>query len=445
MDTLYFTDWPNAYSSINTPLAQRFVEEYDRSFYLSNKSKLGNTSIQSFKINGTQADWSRLDNQPDIIQLISSQKINNEKLTKIEIKYDVVLPDAKFTGYGYNDEGDVYLRYWYIALSPIFEDKWQNYSHLNLDDFSIKAADYTLKLSAPKDFSVETSLENKKKEKEKYYFFAIQNREVSIYLTRNNQFQTFQTTNDRIILTDIFKASQKEEVKLEKIRKIDAFVTQAFNFKGVNKFIVPKLIYYKNPFFGLNDLPKFLSPFSDLFLEEISFLKSYLHFYLTSNLSIDLRKDHWMIGGLQTYLMMKYIETYYPNQKYLGRLANFKLMKAYTLADIDFNEGYWMYYELMERANLQQSDFSPKDELIKFNEKIGSPYHVGVGLRYLENYIGLNSLNKVFEEYLNQTDANLSWMELLKKYSPKNIDWFEEFYLKKRSPIDIKIKRLKKY
>ena len=169
MDTLYFTDWPNAYSSINTPLAQRFVEEYDRSFYLSNKSKLGNTSIQSFTINGTQADWSRLDNQPDIIQLISSQKINNEKLTKIEIKYDVVLPDAKFTGYGYNDEGDVYLRYWYIALSPIFEDKWQNYSHLNLDDFSIKAADYTLKLSAPKDFSVETSLENKKKEKEEKY------------------------------------------------------------------------------------------------------------------------------------------------------------------------------------------------------------------------------------------------------------------------------------
>ncbi|MGB2435321.1 MAG: hypothetical protein ACPIB5_04330, partial [Flavobacteriaceae bacterium] len=44
-DTLYLTDWSNAYSSTKSPLAQRFVEEYDRSFYLSNKSKLGSTSI----------------------------------------------------------------------------------------------------------------------------------------------------------------------------------------------------------------------------------------------------------------------------------------------------------------------------------------------------------------------------------------------------------------
>ena len=444
LDTLYFTDWPNAYSGINTPLAQRLVEEYDRSFYLSNKSKFGSTLIQSFKINGTQANWSRLDNQPDIIQLISSQKINNEKLTKIEIQYEVVLPDAKFTGYGYNDKGDIYLRYWYIALSPIFEGKWQNYSHLNLDDFSIQDADYSLKLSAPEGFSVETSLKGKTKEKDKHYFSGIQNREISVYLSRNNKFQTFQTASDRIILTDIFKASRKEEDKLEKIKKIDFFVTQAFNFKGVNKFIVPELIYDKNPFFGLNDLPKFLSPFSDLFLEEISFLKSYLHFYLTSNLPVDLRKDHWLFGGLQTYLMIKYIETYYPDQKYLGRLSRFKLMRAYTLSDIDFNEGYWIYYELMERANLQQSDFLPKNELIKFNEKIGSPYHVGIGLRYLENYIGRDSFNKILVEYLNQTDTDLSWLELLQKHSPKNINWFEKFYLKKRTPIDIKIKSLKK-
>ena len=49
-----------------------------------------------------------------------------------------------------------------------------------------------------------------------------------------------------------------------------------------------------------------------------------------------------------------------------------------------------MYYEFMERANLQQSDLLPKDQLVKFNEKIGSPYHVGVGLRYIEHYIGKN-------------------------------------------------------
>ena len=44
-DTIYLTDWSNAYSSVKSPMAERFVEEYDRSFYLSNKSKLGFTSM----------------------------------------------------------------------------------------------------------------------------------------------------------------------------------------------------------------------------------------------------------------------------------------------------------------------------------------------------------------------------------------------------------------
>ena len=44
-DTIYLTDWSNAYSSVKSPMAERFVEEYDRSFYLSNKSKLGFTVI----------------------------------------------------------------------------------------------------------------------------------------------------------------------------------------------------------------------------------------------------------------------------------------------------------------------------------------------------------------------------------------------------------------
>ena len=40
------------------------------------------------------------------------------------------------------------------------------------------------------------------------------------------------------------------------------------------------------------------------------------------------------------------------------------------------------FYELMEKTNLQQSDLLPKDKLIKFNERFGSPYHVGVGLDF---------------------------------------------------------------
>jgi len=364
--------------------------------------------------------------------------------TSIFLDYHVFIPDAKFTGYGYNSKGNVLLRYWYIALSPIYKNKWRNYSHLNLEDYSIKAAAYNLKITVPKGITLQTNLQKNMIKDRVHYFSGKHNREISLYFTNDNPFQTFKTKDDCVILTDIFKNPANKKVNIEKVNRIDAFVTNVFDFKGEKKYLIPALIYNKNPFFGLNDLPKFLAPFNDLFLEEISFLKSYLYFYLSNNIPIDLREDHWIIGGLQTYLMIKYIEKYYPEEKYLGRAGGFKFMKAYTLADIEFNESFWMYYEFMERANLHQSDLLPKDQLVKFNEKIGSPYHAGVGLRYIENYIGKKSIEKVFREYLNQTGEPISIIDLLNKHSPKNIDWFQNFYLKERLPIDIKIKSIKR-
>ena len=443
-DTLYFTDWSNAYSTTKSPLAQRFVEEYDRSFFLTNKSKLGSTSINSITVNELETRWERLENQCDIIKVVGDFHKNGTDSTVISIDYKLILPDAKFTGYGYNLTNEALLRNWCITLSPIYNKQWRNYSNLNLNDSSIQAAEYKLKIKAPDGVTVQSNLKKNKSENGVNYFSSKSNREVLVYFTQDNPFKILKINNDRTLLTNIFRDSLDEDQSIDKAKRIDDFVTKAFDFRGENKFLIPALVYDNNPFFGLNDLPKFLAPFNDSFLEEISFLKSYLHFYLSNNLSIDLRQDHWVIGGLQTYLMIKYIETYYPREKYLGRIGDFKLMKAYTLADIDFNESFWMYYEFMERANLQQSDLLPKDQLVKFNEKIGSPYHVGVGFRYVEHYIGKESFDKALREYLNQDGEDLELIALLKKHSPKNIDWFKDFYLKDRTPTDIKIKGIKR-
>tara|TARA_B100001057_G_scaffold22862_1_gene21240 strand:- start:13795 stop:15702 length:1908 start_codon:yes stop_codon:yes gene_type:complete len=201
-------------------------------------------------------------------------------------------------------------------------------------------------------------------------------------------------------------------------------------------------MYEKNPFFGLNDLPDFLTPFDVDFLAEISYLKAFLHFYLNSNTNFDTRKNHWIIGGLQTYFIIKYIEKFHPNQKFIGRIGDFKIMKGYNIANINFNESFFMFYELMEKTNLQQSDLLPKDQLIKFNERFGSPYHVGVGLRFLESYLG-DQFEIALKEYFKK-GGNNDLIEILKKYSNKNIDWFNEFYLAKRTSIDIRIKSVKK-
>ena len=76
IETIYMNDWSNSYSSTDTPLAKRFGEEYDRSFYLSSKNKLGFTKIDYIKKDGAKINWNRLSDQKDIkeFQTPSSSK-----------------------------------------------------------------------------------------------------------------------------------------------------------------------------------------------------------------------------------------------------------------------------------------------------------------------------------------------------------------------------------
>ena len=106
------TDWSNAYSSTKTPLADRLVEEYNRSFYLSKKSKLGYTSIRSIILDEHQIEWERLEDKPDIIRIVMDSRNRLGNRLSITIEYEVMLPDAKFTGYGQSANGDVMLRFW---------------------------------------------------------------------------------------------------------------------------------------------------------------------------------------------------------------------------------------------------------------------------------------------------------------------------------------------
>ena len=65
LEEIYLTDWNHAFNSTESPLAKRLVEEYTRSFYLSNKSKRGETIIDSLTINEKEVNWKRLDEQLD--------------------------------------------------------------------------------------------------------------------------------------------------------------------------------------------------------------------------------------------------------------------------------------------------------------------------------------------------------------------------------------------
>ena len=111
----------------------------------------------------------------------------------------------------------------------------------------------------------------------------------------------FQNINNEIE-TDIFKISSLKEAE-KKITRVNNFVKDYFNDNSDLKLLVPKKDYDSNPFYGLNQLPSFISPFSDEFLEEIVFLKSFIINYLNQKLNLNRRESHWIYKGLRFLLL----------------------------------------------------------------------------------------------------------------------------------------------
>ena len=135
--------------------------------------------------------------------------------------------------------------------------------------------------------------------------------------------------------------------------------------------VLSEIDYKRNPVYGLNLLPEFISPFPNDFEYDIEMFKIISRTYLENTLVVNPREDHWIIGAFQVYLMMEYIKTYYPKMKLAGNLSNLWILGIFHASELDFNDQYSFLYMNMARNNLHQKSTTPKDDFLEFNKNIG--------------------------------------------------------------------------
>ena len=440
---IFLEDWSNSYLDNTTSLAKRISDEYSRSFSFAQKKQRGSSSINNIKSNNIET-WERLDDALDIIKVNLKKPISTGGSIEIEISYSIKLPDSKFTGYGYDDD-NFYLKNWLIVFSNISNSIWYNQSNLNLDDQSLQKAGYKLKISFDEDLHLFSNLIKNNTEVSNniktVFLSGTEIKDVRINLLTQDDYKKFENFNYEIE-TDVFRTSSPLDSEI-KVNRIVNFITNYFNDTDNNKLLVPRTDYESNPFYGFNELPSFISPFSDEFLEEIIFLKSFVINYLNQKLNLNKRESHWVYNGLEIFLLNKYINDFYPKVKFLGRLAGISLLKNYEISKINFNDLFLNYSEYVQRLNLHQIDDQSSEYLTRINQEIASPYHSGLGLIYLEEIIGENNF-KDLARSINNSKTRGELNSLFLNYSGIDLDWFVEDYIGKRQSIDLKIKRINK-
>lgn len=446
--SIVLNDWNNAYSDKNSPLGKRFSDEFVRMFHLASEEERGNTNtITIIDKSKFLLSWKRPDGYPDLIEFqLKDYILPNQKATFI-LSYFLKIPNSKFTKYGYSSDKTMVLKNWFLTPSRYENKSFLKYNNLNLDDATNALSDIELQITSSENAMIISDLNQISKENNTYTFSGNNRLTSNLFIENETNFKSFK--NGFIEVT-----SNLEDKKVTDINK-SILVDKVVNYVHENlgdypneKITVSQIDYESNPFYGLNQLPSFISPFPDDFIFELKFLKTYLNNYLKTSLQLDSRKDNWIFDAIQVYYMMEYIDEYYPNIKMMGSISKLKLLKGYNLVSLDFNEQYSYFYMLMARKNLDQPLGDPKNTLIKFNEKIASKYRAGLSFRYLDDYIGDKNLKTTvtnFVAYAKKNQTDISHFEsILKKESPKNIDWFLPKIINSRAIIDYKFNNVTK-
>ena len=440
LNEIFLEDWSNSYINNETKLAKRISDEYSRSFSFAQKKQRGFTTINNLKGENIKS-WYRNNSQLDIIKVELIESIKKDQSIIIELNYTIKLPDSKFTGHGYDGE-DFYLKNWLIIFSNLSDGKWSKQSNLNLDDQTLSKSRFNINFSFEGNYNLISNL-NKKKVNSLSQIKTIELSgssidNVRVYLVKEDNYNTIKNQNIEIE-TDIFKSSDPLEAEI-KFNRVTEFISNYFEDTDKYKLLIPREDYESSPFYGLNQLPSFISPFSERFLEEIIFLKSYIKNYLNQKINLNKRDSHWIYNGLEIFLINKYISQYYPEVKFLGRLSRFGLIKNYEISKINFNDLFLNYSEYVQRLNLHQLDDQSSEFLTRINEEIASPYHSGVGLIYIESIIGeieFNELIKSVSNIYSREDLN----NLFRNFSKIDLSWFIDSYIGNRQSIDLKIKK----
>ncbi|MBU2951196.1 metalloprotease [Tamlana agarivorans] len=450
LEFIYLNDWNNSYSSKHTPLAHRLAEEYKDEFQLVKDEDRGFSNINFIKQHGEKLEFKILKDQQDVIKVYLNEPLKPNASYELELDYLVKIPNASFTRYGIDDDGNVSLRYWYITPT-VYNGEWQYYSNKNLDDLFIPKSDISLEIEYPNiyDLTSDLDLDNltKTTNKEVVTLKGKHRNSNKLFLQKKSNFNTIQADNLSVISNIDGKGIEilDQVIITERITK---FIIENFGAYPHERLLLTQIDYDKDPIYGLNFLPKFIKTHPLSFEYELKILKIALYNYLENTLLLNPRREQWLIDGIQIYYMMQYVDQYHPDMKFLGSISDFWAARPFHASDMMYNDKYILAYMVMARTNRDQALTKAKDSLLKYNKNIANKYKAGIGFKYLDDFtdhsIVENSIESFVKESKLQNTSITEFEKHLKSQTDKNIDWFFSDYLATRKVIDYKIKKVSK-
>ena len=398
-------NWVSAYQKRKTHLLKRKIEDRKNDLYFAKDEQLGKLESLQYSYNSTTSEILNTKQENIFIPLSDALK-PGESIT-INLKYQIKLPDARFTGYGIN-ANHILLKYFFLVPETFEDINQSNSFYRDTEETANAGSFWKMNFEVPKYWKIYSNLiQNNDFEfegksindpefqisKEIYPEFSLnvdgQNVKVDLgYQTNEYQRQILSS-----VLTNHLKFIKSRTGNLpEKLFITDKFMKKE-EFIGIDDIKFWKFKFQMFTDYEKTDLDYF-STISKKVMDE---------FFINNK-----TKDHWLKNGLKSYLEIQYLKQNYPNHKLIGNLADnanifgIKPLKIFHASKLKLNERYGLAYHYIYTQNLDQKIKTPFYELSNFNTTAISQFETGSLLNYLSEYQGNDSFDYFLKQYFSE-------------------------------------------
>lgn len=488
LEFIYIHLWPNAYKNGETALGKQLYASGEKDLAFGNDTIIGWIDSLDFKVNGEPARWEFDPEHIDICKLHLGKPLNPGERILISTPFRVKLPSGKISRLGHIGQS-YQITQWYPKPAVYDQNGWNAMPYLNQGEFYSEYGSFDVSITLPANYIVGATgdlqteseiafLEEKvRRTKEKYEKDLFKDRKTlsggdTGFPESSKEMKTIRFTQKNVHDFAWFADKRfevlKGEVKLphsgRTVTTWAMFVTHHHQlWKDAPEYLHDGTYYYSlwngdYPYDNVTAVDGTISAGGGMEYPNVTVIgnagsKTELeivivhevgHNWFYGILGSNERVHGWMDEGLNTLNEMRYMETKYPDNKYL---SNMILNGSLHFNDLDHHDsgdiGYRFLAMLGEDQPLEthSGDFTPINYGLIMYQKTGLVFH------YLKSYLGDEKFDKAMQAYFEKWKFRHPQPEDIKtaveQGCGKDLTWLFTDLIQTTNHIDYKINSVK--
>ncbi|MET3730972.1 hypothetical protein [Moheibacter stercoris] len=451
LEEIYIHAWANAYSGRLTRLNEIKLQDRKGALHFSEKEERGHLQYLVISQNSNLLSYEIVERE--FVKLNLSEPWVKGTRIQLLANYEVKIPKDVFTKYGYNEQQEFLLKYFF--LQPATQDekgKWVLQHYQDFEELSANPTNVQLTMDQLDEYDMASDLfeENKIWRGENMEHFRL-------FLTpKPENIQHFKSADQNLQIEFGYALdSIQKDHYAQLLPKQLQFLEDHFGPLPMRKLFISSKTKREQDFLGVDDLDAWILELKLFTEEEKNALKLFqvlAYEYIDHLFVVNKNQDHWIKNGLQYYVMMKYVDHYYPTLKLAGQLPDklsvlgIKPLNYFHASKLKMNERYKFLYLYLARQNYDQPIETDFDELSNLNQIAISGFKTGISFYYIDQYLGGNEFDHLIKNFSNQNRGKRiqksDFQQFLQQYASKDLDWFFEDYVDKKDKINFKLVKL---